>query len=562
MIVNIINKNMNLYPVSPGAKRDSGLLRKVYLAMMMIALSAASVIAQSPEVRKAFRLIDIEQPSKGLAALEQLVSSDPENADYLYYLGLAQIRTGNKDKALAHFEKGISLEGKNGLNYAGKGHVSLLSKNPSDAKVQFDQALKVSRSKDANVLKAIAEAYLSDTKYLLDAISLLEKAKGMNSTDPEIHLLLGDALLIKSPQQGGPAISSYERAASADPKSGKPWFKIGQIWQRARGNDQAIAAYERAIAADPEYAPAYRELGEIYYVAKEFAKAVPPYEKYLSISENPGDARYKYAFFLFMAKDYQKANAIFEEVIKKPDVPAVALRYYAYSLIEQSRNEPEGSEKSEQARKVLEQYFQKAKPEDIQATDYAYLGKLHLKSGNDSLAHENFARSLEMDSTQTDIAQLHAEAYFDSAKYEKAVPAFKILINSRPQPLISEVFKLGQAYYYSFQFDKADSVFTWVSERTPTMTVGYLWAAKSRQQIDSTGAMGLANPMFEKVTEVGEKDTAKNKKDLIDAYEYFGSYYINIKEDVARAITYYEKILALDPSHKQAREVMKALKEG
>ncbi len=552
---------MNLHAVSPDSIRRSG-LRKVFLIVLVATCAVANVLAQSPNVRNALRLIDIEQPSKGLSAMEQLVNSDPENAEYLYYLGLAQLRTGNKDKALANFEKGIEFESKNGLNYAGKGHVRLLEKNATDAKVQFDQALKVSRSKDSYVLREIARAYLTDTKYLLDAISLLEKARSMNSTDAETHLLLGDALLIKSPQQGGPAISSYEHAASADSKSGKPWYKIGQIWQRARANDNAIASYQKAVAADPEFAPAYRELGEIYYVNREFDKAVSAYDKYLAITENPGDARYKYAFFLFMAKDYQKANAIFEQVIKKPDVPAVALRYYAYSLIEQSKNDPEGSERSEQARKVMEQYFQKAKPEDIQATDYAYLGKLYMKAGNDSLAHFNFARSLEMDSTQTDIAQLHAEMYFDSAKYAQAADAFIILINSRPQPLISEVFKLGQAYYYSLNFDKADSVFTWVSERTPSMTVGFLWAAKSRQQIDSTGALALPNPMFEKVIEVGEKDPVKNKKDLIAAYEYFGSYYINIKQDAERAVSYYEKILALEPKHAQALEVMKALGKG
>lgn len=552
---------MNLHPVSPDAKRSSGLCRKLHLTFMMMVLTAVSVFAQSPEARKAFRFIDIEQPSKGISALEQLAASDPENADYLYYLGLGYLRTGDKEKALATFEKGISLDDRNGLNYAGKGHVRLLEKNPTDAKIQFDRALKVSRSKDSNVLKAIAEGYLTDTKYLLDAISLLEKARDMNRTDPEIHVLMGDALLIKSPQQGGPAISSYERAASADPKNGKPYFKIGQIWQKARANDNAIASYEKAVAADPEYAPAYRELGEIYYVNKEFEKAVPPYEKYLSITENPGDARYKYAFFLFMARDYAKADAIFKEITSDPNVSPIALRYRAYALIEQTRNEPEGTPKSEEARKVLQQYFEKAKPEDIQASDYAYLGKLHLKAGNDSLAHENFARSLSMDSTQTDIAQIHAESYFDSTQYEKAAEAYKILINSRPQPLVSEVFKLGQAYFYSLQFPQADSAFTMVAERTPTMTVGYLWAAKARQQIDSTGALALPNPMFEKVIEVGSKDPNKYKKDLIDAYEYFGSYYINIMEDVPKAITYYEKILELDPSHKQAQEVMSALKE-
>lgn len=531
------------------------------ITLFGLALSA-NTFAQSPEVKKAFRLIDIEQPSKGMNALEQLVKSDPENASHLYYLGLAQLRAGAKDKALQNFEKGIALDKKSGLNYAGIGHVRLLEKNPTDAKAQLDKALDVSKSKNVEVLRAVGEAYLTDTKYLLDAINVLNKAKSINSTDPEINLLLGDALLIQSPQQGGPAITAYERAASADPKSGKAHYKIARLWQKAKANDYAIASFEKAIAADPEYAPAYKDLGEVYYVRKEYEKAVSMYEKYLAISEDPGQAKYQYAFFLFMAKDFEKANAIFKEVISKPDVSPIALRYYAYSLIEQSKNEPEGSTKDEEARKALERYFQKAKPEDIQASDYTYFGKLLLKSGQDSLANMNFEKSIAMDSTQTEAAELMAESYFKNRKYDKAIRAYTILVETRERPLMSELFKLGHSYYYNLQFPQADSIFTLVAEKTPNMTVGPLWAAKARQQIDSTGALGLANPMFEKVIEKGSENPEKYKKDLIEAYEYLGSYYINIKPDVNRAKSYYEKILELDPSHTQAKEVMKALKQG
>jgi len=558
---------MNLHYVSPEKNLRSGLFsgKKLHLSMTLvlcILVSAITSEAQSPEVRKAFRFIDIEQPSKGLSALEQLVSANPTNSSYLYYLGLAQLRTGAKDKALASFEKGITLNEKDGLNYAGKGHVRLLDKNPTDAKIQFDKALAVSKSKDAAVLRAVAEGYLTDTKYLLDALNLLNKAKTINATDPDIHLLLGDAQLMQNTQQGGEAVSSYERAAKADPKSGKAYYKVGKIYQRARANDIAIGSYEKAIAADPEYAPAYKELGEIAYVKKEADKAVQAYEKYLAISENPGQAKFQYAFFLFMAKKYDQANAIFKEVTTNPNVSPVALRYYAYSLIEQSKNEAEGGPKSAEARKVLEQYFQKAKPEDIQGSDYAYFGKLLLKSGEDSLANENFTKAVTLDSTQLEAAQLNAETYFKRKKYEGAIDAYRILIKSRKTPLMAELFNLGRSYFYNLQFPQADSVFTMVAEKTPNMTVGPLWAAKARRQIDSTGVQGLANPMYETVIEKASSNPEKYKKDLIEAYEYFGSYYINIKPDVPKAKTYYEKILELDPSHAAAKEVLKAIKGG
>lgn len=541
---------MNLQLLSPEKKHRSGLI----IGTMFLIVSTISCFGQSPEVRKAFRFIDIEQPSKGIAALEQLVSANPTNSSYLYYLGLAQIRTGAKDKALANFEKGIGLDEKEGLNYAGKGYVKLLDKNPAEAKANLDKALSVSRSKDANVLKAVAEAYLTDTKYLLDAISLLNKAKTINSTDPEIHLLLGDAYLMQNTQQGGEAVSSYERAAKADPKMGKPHHKVGKIFQRARNNETAIEHYTKATTVDPNFAPAYKDLGEIYYIQGEADKAVEAYEKYIPLTENPGQAKFQLAFFYFMAKKYDKANEIFKEVTTNPDVSCMAFRYYAYSLTVQKN--------TDEARKIFDKYFKCAKPEEIQADDYGYYGKLLVELKADSLANESFAKSLDLDSLQPDILQEHGEAFYRRKKYEDAAIAFKDLISIRKAPLSQDLYWIGRAYYFGGQYPQADSAFSQLAEKQPNMTVGYLFAARSKAQIDSTMKEGLAKPMYEALLEKALANPEKNKRDIIEAYEYLGAYHLQVNSDVLKSKEYFEKILAIDPNHEQAKEFMRELNKA
>ena len=565
---------MNLQHVSPEKTLCSGLyIRKSngfisLVTMLLLVLPTILTFGQSPEVRKAFRLIDIEQPSKGIAALEQLVSANPTNTNYLYYLGLAQLRTGAKDKAAKSFEKGLNTNEKDALNYAGKGYLKLLEKNPAEAKVLLDKALAISKSKDANVLKAVAEAYLTDTKYLLDAMNLLNKAKTINPTDPEIHLLLGDAYLIQNSQQGGEAVSSYERAAKADPKTAKPYYKIAKIFQRAKNNEEAIKYFTQGITIDPEYAPIYKELGELYYVTKQPDKAVEAYEKYLAITENPADAKFKLAFFYFMARKFDKADAIFREVTTNPNVSPIAWRYWAYSLTEQGKptdqNKAGDPAKLEEARKAFGKYFEKAKPEDIQASDYAYFGNLQLYSKTplgDSLANENFAKSLALDSAQLDVAQSQADTYFRRKKYPKAIDAYELLLKIRNPPSTADLFNLGRSYYQNLQFAQADSVFTKVTERAPQQTLGYQWAGRARQQIDSTGVQGLANPMYEQLIEKSLTNPEKYKKELIEAYMYFAAYYINIKKDVPKAKEYLEKILAIDPAHAQAKEALKVINE-
>lgn len=532
-------------------------LYRAMAVLVVVFLGALTAQAQSPEVRKAFRFFDIQQPTKGMKALEDLVASNPENSSYYYYLGLAQLQAGDSEKAVANFDKGIEVDKKDGLNYAGKGHALLLDKKPALAKEQFDQALKVSRSRNADVFKAIGRAYLTDTKFLLDAISALEKARGIDGSDPETHLLLGDALLIQNPQQGGPAINAYERAASADPKSGKPHFKIARIWQQARAVDNAIAAYNRAVEADPEYAPAYQQLGELYYREKRYNEAVAAYEKYLPLAEDPGNARFQQAFFLFMAKQYDRANDIFESVVNKPDVPPVALKYYAYSLTVAGRKE--------EALNIFQKYFDNAKHEDIQASDFEYYGKLQLALNTpegDSVANEYFAKSLVMDSTQSDIWDLHAKTYNKRKLYGKAAEAYENLAASRENPYTQDIWNVGINYFLDEQWQKADSALTIVTEKAPNMIYGPLYSARARRQIDSTGALALPNPMYDTLVQRALEDPEKYKKELIEAYGYFGTYFINIKPDIPRAKEYFQKILQLDPNNKDARDAVEVINEA
>jgi tetratricopeptide (TPR) repeat protein len=544
---------MNLKSYSPEKNLRSGLYprmkRHLTLSVVMILLTV-STFAQSPEVRKALRHFEIEQPKKGIAALEAL----PQNSTNFYYLGLAQLRAGEKDKALATFEKGIAANDKDGLNYAGKGHVRLLEKNPTDAKVQLDKALSVSRSKDVNVLKAVAEAYLTDTKYLLDAINLLNKAATINSTDPEVQMLIGDASLMQNQQNAGPAVNAYEKAARADAKIAKPHYKIGKIWQRAKSLDNAIASYQKAISIDPEYAPAYKELGQIYYLEKQAPKAVEMYEKYMAITEKPEDAKFQLAFFYFMAKNYEKANAIFKEVTTNPNVPPVAFKFAALSMIEQK--------KLDEATKMFETYFQKAKPEDIVANDFSEYGKLKLllkTPEGDSIATDNFKKALDMDSTLLDVRESYAATLYKRKKYPEAIEAYKELMAARPQPMSADLYYLGMSYYFTDEFMKADTAFSLLAERQPNMTVGYQWAGRARNQIDSTGAQGLANPMFEKLIETASTNPEKYKKELIEGYRYFAGYYVNVKQDIPKAKGYLEKILQLDPANAEAKEALKVI---
>lgn len=528
------------------------------LVIALLIMTLANItLAQSPEIRKALRFYENEQPSKMMPALEQAAKSDPANS---YYLGLGYILQGDLDKALSTFEKGIQDDDKNPLPVAGKAQVLILQKKAAEAKALLTKAAEMNRKKTAAQWEAIGRAYLADSKFLLDAIAALEKAKAIDGGDPEVHMLLGDAYLAQN--QGGESVSSYERAASADQKWAAPLYKVAKVYQRSKNNDIVMEYLNRAVTVDPQFAPAWKELGETFYLQKNANKAVEAYEKYLQITENPGDAKFQLAFFYFLAKDYEKANVIFKEVLNDKNASPTALKFYAFSLIEQN--------KDEEAQKILEQYFQTAKPEDIKTTDYAQYGKLLLKLKQDSLANEVLAKGIALDTAKQDLdlRELQAETFYKRKKYAEAAESYADLVKVKEEgeqkPSPYDLFYMGFSYYMDSQYPKADTAFTKLSEQQPNSTLGYLWAAKARVQIDSTGEQGIAVPMYEKYLEMSLENPEtqeKEKKNIIEAYDYLGTYALHHKNNVAEATDFFQKILKLDPSNARAKEFMNTVRE-
>lgn len=160
------------YQGSPDARLSSGMYKGIsaLFAALLVVASVTSAFSQTPEIRKAFRYYEIEQPSKMIPALEKATQGTPE---YSYYLGLGHILNGDLDKAMAIFEKRISEEDKDPLQVAGKGHVKLLQKKTAEGKALLVEAADMNRRKTAAQWKAVGRAYLADSKFLLDAIAAL-----------------------------------------------------------------------------------------------------------------------------------------------------------------------------------------------------------------------------------------------------------------------------------------------------------------------------------------------------------------------------------------------------
>lgn len=525
------------------------MLHALTLSIIISLCATHLAFAQDIEHEKmeALTMLDRGQPNKAVEKLERLTTANPSDAALLYYLGYAQIKTGQIQKASASFEKGIQLNDKETLNYVGQGYLKLVEQKDAEAKVLFDKALGATKSKNTAVINAIADAYVSNKKNLNEAQQLLLKSKGLNGNDPYTLILLGDTYFQLN--DGGKAISQYENAAALNNKIALPHYKIGLLYTRSKNLDAAFQAFNKAVTIDPNFANAYKELAELYYSKKEADNAVKAQESYMALADDREAGKRQYAFYLFMAKNYSKANEIFSDVIKEQNVLPITYRFYGVSLIEAGD--------FEKSKSMFEKYFEVAKTE-VQANDYAYYGKALLKLKEDSLAIQSFQKSLALDSTQAEILQLKAEVLYKRKKYEQAVSDYQKLIALRKKPLSQDFYGIGRSYYYNNQLAEADSAFNKLIGLQPTMTVGYLWQARVKANEDPESTQGLAKPCFEKLIEIASSNPDKNKNDLIEAYSYLGYYHYLKKENVLSK-SYWEKVLKLNPNDERAKEALKVI---
>ena len=146
-------------------------MKKYLFSLGWMVVMSLHCYSQDAEIKNAQLLIDHGKIKSGIDMLQKATATYPEAAQLYYYLGQAQLLAGNQQAASASFDKGFGINPKEALNIAGQGQILLLAKKNAEAKVHFDQALKMGK-KNKSVLQAIARAELSDKLMRKDAFTL------------------------------------------------------------------------------------------------------------------------------------------------------------------------------------------------------------------------------------------------------------------------------------------------------------------------------------------------------------------------------------------------------
>jgi len=547
--------------------------KKAVKATLGLVLIGSAVFAQS--LNDAKKALDAEQYQKAKSILKGLTTSQPTNAENYFYLGNVYLKTDYADSAKMAFNKGVTAAATSPLSYIGLGAVELQNNNPSGAKSNFDKAISMADKKDYRPYLFIGKAYTAAPKPdYTTALTYLEKAKAMNQKDAEVFLALGDAY--RGVKKNSEAYSAYRTAFDLNKNLLRSKIELGVINKMSKAFPESAAEFNSVIALDANYGPAYRELAETYYrwadaepksYDEKIKQALDYYKKYLDLTDRSLDSRMRYADFLILAKDYKTLEQEAQAMAQMDKANLRILRYLGYSAFENG-NYPASTQ-------ALKDFIAKA-PNRVIGKDYLYLGRAQMKAGAPQDAIVNLKKAVQLDSTNAEVMGEVGKALYTSKQYADAAEAYSIAVTG-PKSTPYDYYYLGSSYYFDYATKKsanqnpskdilvkADSAFSYVLQKAPTTDVAWQFRGRiARLMDDENDGGGLAVPYYSKYIEVvtvtKPELAAKSKSGLIEAYTYLGSVAARKEKDNAKAKSYFDKVLALDPSNAVANQAIKAI---
>lgn len=543
-----------------------------FAALIGVAMLVLLKTTVAQDLNAAINLMYQQQFEPADNAFNNLIKAEPGNARYYYYSGENQLASYFIDpanisfksvagKALDRYNKGISVNPDEPLNYVGLGKVALIEGDKTTAEANFAKAqgyLPVKKSKTAMskqdqaiLLMRIAEAYVQvGSKDTATVLGLFRRAEQLDSRNPDLWLIEGD-YWINTMNNGGQAAQNYRLSQDLMPQSTRARLRLGQLYTRIKSYSDALNYYQEAINIDPSFAPAYLEMGFLYAKTNNKEESKKYFRKYLDLSKSNIAAKRNYANILIQAEEYPEAIEQINQILAMDSVSFNDLnRALAYSYFEEKQYP--------KAYYYINKFFNNSPAEKITSKDYLYSGRILIKSGKDSLGIVNLETAFGLDTTNMDILNEIAQAYLKIKKHENAARTYQEKIN-RSNGSTNDYYKMARAYFDAKKWTEADSALAMVNRLSPDFEPAYLFRARVYSNLDPDTKEGLAKPFYDKVVEKAQADSVKYSKDLLESYSYLGYYYL-VNRQYCESLMYWDKILGIDPANENAASALKDLK--
>ena len=533
-------------------------MKKISITFLMAGLLFVGAL-QAQSIQDGVKDLYAERYKSAKATFEKLLASNPNNIEATYWLGQTLLDMDDVAGAKNVYSKALQSSANAPLLLVGMGQVELKENKVSEARQRFEAAITMTRGKKGDdpvilnaVGHAITETYNTKDKTGGDINYAVEKLQAAVQRDPknaEYYVNLGDAIRKAKPgEAGGLAFQNYQKAIDANPNFAVPYHRMAHLFNSQRNWDLYQKYLNDAVAKDPRFAPAYYDL--YYFKLGDFAVAEQYAKKYIEASDPDPQNDYLRCQILWAKKDFDGAISCAKNLTSQVGATTKAR---VYKLIADSYLQKKDTAT---AKEFVDQYFAKAKPEELKAMDYPMKAAVYsIIPGKEDTVFAAYMEGLKVDTileNKIDMLKKGAEFFKVKGQREKEGDLLEELVKLKPKPSINEMFDVGRAYYFGGANVKSYQAFTRFAEKYPEEVFGWEWKLNNAKIIDSTKQDSIAVPDALKLLEFSEKDTAKFKKQYISAASFLALYYANKAGDKVKAIEYLKKWQNMDPVNKDA----------
>lgn len=526
---------------------------------LFISCVTVSTMLSAQSIEEGRNYLESERYISAEHTFHNILSKDPSNAEAWYFLTNTYVKQDLTDEATDTLSLAPQNVHNNPYFLVAHGGLLLKANKPDSASYYFEQALNLTKSKDAGILAAIAEAHIDaengNPNY---ALELLEKALKRDKKNAHLMVLQGNAY--RRLHKGSEAYQAYHEAIGIDKKSASAYYQLGRIFLSQKNAEMYLDYFNRAIEADKSFGPAYYALYNHYFY-KDPAKAMEYFDQYASYSDKSPQHDYDQTDLLYLTKQYQQAIDKAGQLIARDGEKAPAR---LYKLVAYSQEELKDSTA---AIASMQKYFQHEVDSNIILKDYENMAALFIANGQPDSAMAYLETGLRlikddeaMRAHYQTLARL-AKQLNDNATEAKWLGRFYM---GNEKATNVHLFNWGLASFKAEDFVAADSIFGMYAEKYPEQrSYGYYWQARANAAIDTAMTDGLAIPFYQKLVEsIDSANVGPNeKKWLVEAYSYLGAYETNTRKDFTAAIEYFKKILEIDPANDRAPKYIQMLEK-
>jgi tetratricopeptide (TPR) repeat protein len=530
-------------------------MKKIILSSVLV-FCVSIVFAQSTEQGK--QELYYQKYQTAAKTFEAVLQQKPDDGEALYGLAYAYLHNGKLEKAKQQIQQAPASVQNNPFYQAARGYVLLSEGKKDSAALYFTQALNETKEKDADVLSAIAQAEIEakdgNANY---AIELLDKAIKRDKRNAHLYVWKGNAY--RKLDNGTEAFKAYQDALEKDDKIAAASYQLGNIFVTQKNEDVYLKHFQKAIDDDKNYAPAYYGL-YIHHFYKDPAKAMAYFRQYVSLTDASIENDYAYTDLLYLNKQYKEAIAEADKIkLKEAD----SLQARIYKLLAYSTA---GLGDTAKAIGFMQQYFSQEEDSNFVVKDFESMGNYFRATDNNDSAIVYLQKAAEMEkdpAAQFSYYKTLAGLAHELKNYSAEAKWLGKYYNGNKKASNVDQFNWAIAHYRAEEYAQADSVFgTYVKEH-PEQGFGYYWQARSNAMMDKEMTQGLAVPYYQKLTEVMQNDTANAsyKKWMVEAYGYIAAYNANTKKDYPMAISFFQKLLEVDPQNADAQKYIAVLEQ-